>query len=186
MVGDPKTLSDLTRIEADVRVRCRDCGLEEDWSVESLRRHLAGVGGSEVWSELTRGMRCRRLTCQGTDFRVTPVPFSRKPPNMPRKVKALDGLLIDLALRILHAAAQRSTREPVGTPEVRLSLYVLRPYLRDDHLVRGAWGCACSKERAVITSLHQYVRWFEFRLRQRGWLLAEAELRRPTMPGNDR
>ena len=97
--------------------------------------------------------------------------------DLPARVKPLDAVLIHLALTILGEAAPRSTKAPVATPEVRLALYVLRPYLRDDALVRGAWESARSEQRACITSLHQQLAWIEVRLRQRGWIAPEPVLR---------
>ena len=47
MVVSPKHLSDLAKIEADVRIRCRECGFEEDWTIESLGRHLLETHGRE-------------------------------------------------------------------------------------------------------------------------------------------
>lgn len=179
MVGDPKTLSDLARIEADVRVRCRKCGLEEDWSIESLRQHLKGTGGSEAWSEIARTLYCRRSGCGGRDLRVLAVPFSRRPPNMPREIPALQALVIDLAMKVLADAAYRSRQEKVGTVEVRLALYVLHPLLADAPLVRACWHEATRDERAATEGMPHYVTSIRRRLVVRGWLLPEPELVRP-------
>jgi len=179
MVGDPKTLSDLARIEADVRVRCRKCGLEEDWSIESLRTHLKATGGSEAWSEIARTLYCRRMGCGGRDLRVLAVPFSRRPPNMPRHVPPLQALVIDLAMKVLSEAAGRASHETVGTSEVRLALYVLHPLLADAPLLRETWREATKEHRSASAGLWYYVNAIQRRLVQRGWLLPEPEVSRP-------
>ena len=48
-----QSLSDLATIEADVRITCRRCRFEEDWSRDDLARHLDALGGSEVSSAIT-------------------------------------------------------------------------------------------------------------------------------------
>lgn len=173
MVGAPKHLSDLDRIKADVRITCRECGYEEDWTLDSLKRHLVRTSGSQSWTEITRGMRCRRFTCCGTDLYPLAVPFARKPPNLPRKVKPLDGLRITLALQILDDAAQRAQYGPVATADVRLALYVLHPFLRDARLVRDFWRAAERPKPELGECCHQLLRWINARLRQQGWLAAE-------------
>jgi hypothetical protein len=60
VVGAPKQLSDLNKIEADVRITCRQCGFEDDWTPAELARHVLAIGGSTVWSEVTRHLVCRR------------------------------------------------------------------------------------------------------------------------------
>jgi hypothetical protein len=177
MVGHPKHLSDLEKVEADVRIICRECRYEEDWTRDSLGRFLHRTGGSRVWTEITRGMRCRRLGCPSTSLYAIAVPFARKPPNMPRMVSALDALRISVALQILRDAAQVAERGGAATLPVKLALYVLHPHLRDPELVREYWSYA---ERPIITNGHncfRVLRWIENRLRERGWLAPEVHLR---------
>ena len=181
MVGHPKHLSDLAKIEADVRIICRECRLEEDWTAESLGRYLHRTKGSGVWSEITRGMKCRRLGCPSGDLYPLAVPFSRKPPNMPRKVSPLDAIRISVALQILRDAAKVADDGGAATLPVKLALYVLHPHLRDPELVREYWSYA---EHPVVTNGHncyRVLRWMEKRLRDRGWLAPEVHLKPPTV-----
>ena len=177
MVGPPKHLSDLEKIEADVRIICRQCRYEEDWTTASLSRFLHRTGGNATWTEITRGMRCRRLGCPSTLLYPLAVPFARKPANMPRKVSPLDALRISVALQILRDAAQVADQGRAATLPVKLALYVLHPHLRDPELVREYWSYA---ERPVVTNGHncfRVLRWIEKRLRDRGWLAPEVHLR---------
>jgi hypothetical protein len=48
MVGAAKHLSDLNKIEADVRITCRKCGFEDDWDRHELARHVLAIGGSLI------------------------------------------------------------------------------------------------------------------------------------------
>ena len=124
MVGDPKNLSDLDKIEADVRITCWKCGFEDDWTVAALSRHLHETGGSTVWSVLTRTRSCRRFGCGSSDVRALIVPYARRPANMPRRIGELDRRLVDTALAILTEAARNRTGS-AATLEVRLALLVL-------------------------------------------------------------
>ena len=78
MVGPPKHLSDLDKIEADVRITCRRCGFEDDWDRGELARHVLAIGGNLVWTEVTRHMVCRRFGCGSTELRALAVPFARR------------------------------------------------------------------------------------------------------------
>ena len=170
MVGAPKHLSDLARIEADVRVACRPCGFEEDWPREALARHLFEIGGSQVWSEVTRHLRCRRFGCGSADLRATPVPYARRPPNMPRRVGRLDAHLVEAAMGVLDAAARRSRGQAVATLEVRLALLVVHRYARDRECVRRFWTRASTGNRSVDDGLGEPLQVIRQRLVAAGWL----------------
>ena len=74
MVGDPKHLSDLARIDGAVLVRCRTCRLEQRWDRDELADVLRWRRGSTVWSELPRQMPCR---CGSRDVRVVVLPYTK-------------------------------------------------------------------------------------------------------------
>ena len=57
MGARPKHLSDLDALSAHVRIVCRSCGFEDDWTRDEFARHLSATGGSQVWSEVTRYLR---------------------------------------------------------------------------------------------------------------------------------
>lgn len=179
MVGPPKHLSDLLKIEADVRITCRRCGFEDDWSREALAEHLFAIGGSQVWSEITRHLRCRRFGCGSADLRAVPVPYARRPANMPRRIGRLDAQLVGTAIKILEQAVARSNKQAVATLEVRLALLVIHRYARDRALVRRFWERASSSSRTVNDALAEPLQGLKKRLEQLGWL-APAVLLEPT------
>ncbi len=169
MVGPPKRLSDLAKIEADVRITCRKCRFEDDWKREDLAAHLHAIGASTAWSEITRFLKCRRWGCGSNDVRALPVPYARRPANLPRPIGKLDARLIGTALDILDEVA-RTARGAAVTPAVNLALLVVHLYARDVEAVR------CFRERAAMTmrtvnnSLHDPLDKLKHRLRERGWL----------------
>lgn len=76
MVGSPKSLLDLRRIDAGVRVTCNACGrtslLEREKLIDDLlrkRRNLA-------WGLLPRYFRCSSLACRSKDVALRPEPFA--------------------------------------------------------------------------------------------------------------
>jgi len=179
MVGSPKHLSDLSKIDADVRITCRQCGLEDDWTREALADHLFAIGGSQVWSEITRHLRCRRFGCGSPDLRALPVPYARRPANMPRRVGKLDAQLVGTAMKILQQAVERSNGQTVATLEVRLALLVIHRYVRDRELVRRFWDRASTSNRTVNDALAEPLQALSKRLEQLGWI-APAVLLEPT------
>ena len=108
MVGSPKHLSDLRKIEADVRMTCRRCGFGFDLAREASAEHLFAIDGNQVWSEITRHLRCRRVGCGSPELRALSVPFARRPANMPRWAGKLDAQLVGTAMKILEQAVARS------------------------------------------------------------------------------
>lgn len=175
MVGPPKHLSDLAKIEADVRVTCRRCRFEVDWRREDLAQHLREIGGSLVWSEITRHMVCRRAGCGSPDLRALPVPYARRPANLRRRIGKLDERLIETALRILVDAVARSRGRSVATIEVRLALLVLHRYIRNGELIRQFWERAALATRTVDDGLNGPLEGIRTSLRRAGWLAPTPE-----------
>ncbi|WP_205481576.1 hypothetical protein [Sphingomonas arenae] len=185
MVGQPKHLSDLRKIEADVRITCRRCRFEEDWTREDLASHLFEIGGSQVWSEITRHLTCRRFGCGSRDLCALPVPYARRGANMSRRVGKLDAQLLGTALKILEQAVARSPGRSVATLEVRLALLVVHRYLRDREAVRRYWDCAADATRTVSEGLADPFHSLRNRLEQQGWIAPAVLLERtPTWPWN--
>ncbi|MBB5713883.1 hypothetical protein [Sphingomonas aerophila] len=170
MVGQPKHLSDLARIEADVRITCRECGFEEDWQRDAFARHLFALGASQVWSEITRALRCRRFGCGSTNLRAAAVPFARRAANMPRRVGRLDAHLLDTAMKVLEQAVHTSRGRAVATLELRLALLVVYRYSHDRDGVRHFWQRASAADRTVDDGLVEPLRSIRHRLVQAGWL----------------
>ena len=185
MVGAPKHLHDLTKIEAEVRVTCRQCGFEVDWTVAELSAHLISIGGNLTWSEVTRHLVCRRQGCGSKRLRATPVPFARRQANLPRQIGKLDARIAASAIKVLEDAAARSPGRDVATAEVRLALLVVYAYLRDAESVREFWLRAGDARRAAASGLVDPLRLIRHRLMERGWLAATpVEERLPVWPWN--
>ena len=170
MVGSPKHLSDLARVEADVRIVCRRCGFEEDWTRAALAERLLAIGGSQVWSEITRHLRCRSFGCGSTELRALPVPFARRTANVPRRIGRLDQHLLGAALGVLEAASARSRGQAVATLEVRLALLVIHRYARDGDCVHRFWTRASTGNRSVDDGLGEPLQVIRQRLVAAGWL----------------
>jgi hypothetical protein len=175
MVGSPKHLSDLAKIEADVRVTCRRCRFEVDWRREDLAQHLREIGASLVWSEITRHMLCGRPGCGSPDLRAVPVPYARRAANLTRQIGKLDERLIETALRILGEAVAGSAGQSVATIEVRLALLVLHRYVRNGVLIRQFWERTTLARRTVDDGLSGPLEGIRTSLRRAGWLAPTSE-----------
>ena len=178
MVGAPKHLHDLNKIEADVRVTCRQCGFEVDWKVAELSAHLIAIGGNLTWSEITRHLVCRRQGCGSTRLRATPVPFARRQANLPRQIGKIDARLIAAAMTVLEEATARSPHRDVATAEVRLALLVVYVYARDAEMVREFWRRAGNAAREVSAGLQHPLALIRQQLMERGWLAPDAVVER--------
>jgi hypothetical protein len=179
MVGDPKHLSDLDRIEADVRITCRECRFEDDWTTSELASHLRAIGGSTVWSEITRHMVCRRFGCGSPDLRAAAVPYARRGANMKARVSKLDAETVQIALAALREALSQQRKGAVATREVRLALLVLLRYTGQREAARQFWERASLTRPLTTDSLRQPLALIEHALLQRGWIAAEVRLDRP-------
>ena len=166
----PERLSDLAPIGADVRILCRRCGFEEDWTSDALARHLATIGASEVWSEITRHLRCRSFGCGSTELRAIPMPQDRRPANMPRRIGRLDAHLLGAALEVLDGATRRSLGQAVATLEVRLALLVVHRYARDRECVQRFWSRASTGNRTADEGLAEPLQVIRQRLVTAGWI----------------
>lgn len=149
MVGDPRTLDDLRRIEAQVRVTCRSCRACEVWELDALIAQVRRSGGNSDWRAARSAVACP-ANCPAPVIDLLPIPFGRQ--RARRQVHR--HALINLSLRILREAAQRSSQEAVGTVEVRLALHVLRPFVRDSRLLVDFWQRATVEPRHPWMSCH--------------------------------
>ncbi len=147
MVGPPKSLSDLHRIEAQVRVTCTSCQATEVWELDALIKEVRDNGGNTDWSTARFALKCPKR-CHAPMITLMPIPFGRE-----RARKAAHRhALINLALAILRGAAARSAEVAVGTIEVRLALHVLRPFVRHQALLNEYWRAATIQPRHPWTS----------------------------------
>lgn len=147
MVGPPKNLSDLHRIEAQVRVTCTSCKATEIWELDALIAEVRNAGGNTDWQAARYSLKCPKR-CASPMISLLPIPFGRQRARR----RAYRHALINLALAILRDAASRSGREGVRTIEVRLALHVLRPFVRERHLLAAFWRSAIVEPRHPWTS----------------------------------
>ena len=166
----PDRLSDLKQAGADVRIQCEQCGFEEDWTCAGLADHLARTGGSELWTEITRHLRCRHFGCGSTNLHATAVPRDRRQANIPRRIGRFDAHLLSTALGVLDAAARRSRGQVAATLEVRLALLVVHRYARDRDCVRSFWSRASIGNRNADEGLIEPLQVIRQRLVTKGWL----------------
>jgi hypothetical protein len=163
VVGPPKTLSDLHRIEAQVRVTCTSCKATEVWELAALITEVRNNGGNTAWNTARYAVKCPKR-CHSPMIALLPIPFGKE-----RARKAAHRhALINLALTILREAATRSATEAVGTIEVRLALHVLRPYVRDQALLNEFWRAATVQPRHPWTSCQLPYRHIAQRLMDQG------------------
>ena len=163
MVGNPRFLSDLYRVEAQVRVTCRGCKATEIWELDALIAEVRRNGGNTDWRAARSAIKCPRH-CAAPWIDLAPIPFGRQRARR----RAHRDALINLALQILREAANRSSREAVGTIEVRLALHVLRPFVSDSRLLAEYWNAATIEPRHPWTSCHLPYRAIAARLTARG------------------
>ncbi len=169
MVGDPKNLSDLRRIEAQVRVTCRSCRAVQVWELDALIAEVTNNGGNTDWRAARWSIKCPGR-CASPKIDLLPLPFGKERARR----RAHRHALVNLALQILREAAQRSGRETVGTIEVRLALHVLRPILKDQRLLTEYWEAGTTEPRHPWTSCHLPYRWIAQRLMDMGAPVEEA------------
>lgn len=169
MVGPPKTLHDLYRVEAQVRVTCRSCKATELWELDALIAEVRNNGGNTDWKMAHWSIKCPHR-CASPRVTLLALPFGKQRARR----QAHRNTLINLALQILREAAQRSAYESVGTLEVRLALHVLRPFVGEQRLLTEFWKAAIIEPRHPWTSCHLPYRWIAQRLIDQGAQVDEA------------
>lgn len=149
MVGPPKNLSDLHRIEAQVKVTCTSCKAVEVWELDALITEVRNNGGNTDWHTARYAVKCPRR-CASPIITLLPIPYGRQRARSREHRHAL----INLSLQILREAAGRSAVQAVGTIEVRLALHVLRPFVKDARLLAEFWKAATVEPRHPWASCH--------------------------------
>lgn len=147
MVGAPKNLSDLRRIDAQVQVTCTSCRSSEVWELAALIEEVRRNGGNTDWRAARRSIRCPKR-CPAPIISLVPIPYGRQRARR----RAHRHALVNLALAVLREAASRSGEEAVGTIEVRLALHVLRPFVTDQALLSAYWRAATIQPRHAWAS----------------------------------
>ncbi|MBW6528713.1 hypothetical protein KZ813_17870 [Sphingomonas sp. RHCKR7] len=160
MVGLPKTLQDLRRVEGAVRVTCRACKAVKQHDLEELILDRRSRRLSTEWEAVRHTMMCHE--CGGKDTRVNGVPFSQSDPE--RRAIRSRALLMNLALAVLDDASRRARDEDVCVPATRLALRVLRPYLPDRELLVTFWTEAATGRGKPYAPTLQAMRWIVTKL----------------------
>lgn len=166
MVGPPKWLEDLRKVEGAVRVTCRACAAVHALDREELSRARMAQGLSNDWGVVRRELVCPG--CGSADVRVDGVPFGADDPALRARRAAVRRL--HLALVVLDQAAPRDSTMPL--PAVQLALRVLHPYLGDRELLLTYWQQVSGERDHPWSGGHQALRWIVTRLVDRGWPVA--------------
>lgn len=164
MVGPPKRLEDLRKVEGAVRVTCRSCATVSLLELEQLIRARFADRQTTDWRAVQHGLPCPN--CSSSDVRVEGVPFGDRNPEL--RARRAEVRRLALALQVLKEAAPRTSTMP--TAAVQLALRVLHPYLGDRELLMTYWSQISAENRQhPWGSAHQALRWITVRLVDRGW-----------------
>lgn len=164
MVGPPKTLQHLRKVEASVRITCRSCRKATTLDREALITTRQFQRRSMEWPAVQHDENCR--ACFSADVRVDFVPFGQNDREL--RAKRATATLMNLALTVLEDAAQRACAEDVCTPAVKLALRVLRPFLADRTLLIKFWTEASAPKDRSYNHAHLALRWIVTQLVERG------------------
>ncbi|RUN76509.1 hypothetical protein EJC47_11095 [Sphingomonas sp. TF3] len=152
MVGAIKSLTDLRRIEAAVRVTCKKCGHVRMIDREVLIKHCSFHRSSLDWEDVRAGLWCWRSGCLSRNTHVEALPFSQD--EVALRHKRAETILMNLALRVLKDAAYRPNSEAMATTDVRLALRVLYPYMGSRDTLTRYWDIAVSSRFHAWQNCH--------------------------------
>lgn len=143
MVGPPKTLQDLRKIEGAVRVTCRACNrVTLHDREEMILMRLVGLNSCD-WRTVCQEMICGH--CLSDDVRVEIEAFAEGLPALRRR--RADMITIELALFILRRASYSGSRASVPIEAVRLALRALHPFLGDREMLERFWAAYAKAEK---------------------------------------
>ena len=120
-----------------MRVTCNECGHVRMIDREVLIKHCHFHRSSLEWDAIRSSLPCWNGGCLSWNTRVEALPFSQDDVVLRRK--RAETILMNLALTVLHAASYRPKPEPIATPDVRLALRVLYPYVRNQAPLLRFW-----------------------------------------------
>lgn len=149
MVGSPKNLHQLRKMDAQVRVTCTSCKATEVWELEALIAEVRNNGGNTDWRAARYSLKCSKR-CASPMITLLPIPYGRQEARQ----QASRHALINLSLEILRDATARSAKVAVGTIEVRLALHVLRRFVSDQKLLTTFWTSATAEPRHPWINCH--------------------------------
>ncbi len=167
MVGSPKSLADLRRIEAAVQLTCESCRHRWVRDREELIAFLLFHRKSIDWQVVPHELGCEK--CGKSPVRMLPLPFT----TAPGRAVTTPGEMIrvNLALLVLREAAEASKRGATGTSAVRLALRVVAPYVRDTNTLREFWRNATEEPRSPWLDCFLPYRWIVTRMVERGYAI---------------
>lgn len=107
MVGPPKRIEDLRRLDANIRIVCAKCKHARVFDRELLIAELARRKKTTEWRVLPHMFRCRQRGCGSKEVRVEVIPFAERPQPavLVRFLKAVDAYLAAMQSVQLHCAA---------------------------------------------------------------------------------
>jgi hypothetical protein len=170
MVGPPKRLEDLHKVDGAVRITCRSCRAVRTIGLPEVITARQAAKLSTDWEAVRHGSSCPE--CESRDVRVDGVPFGDRNPEVLARRAAIRRL--HLALQVLNDGAPRTSTMPL--PAIQLALRVLYPYLGDRELLLTYWQQITGDKDRLWGGAHQALRWIVTRLIDRGWPVA-AEFR---------
>lgn len=170
MVGPPKTLQDLRRVEGAVRVTCRTCGhvalLDREQLIGERLLHRRSCNWSIVRSEL----RCRAPKCDSESVRVDGVPFSENAHEVRQRRATMT--LINLAVGILQAGAYPGGKPAMPPDAVRLALPVVHLHIGQSALLAQCWEILTKEPRLASETPAGALREIIQHLAERGYAVA--------------
>jgi hypothetical protein len=115
MVGPPRTLHDLRRIEANLVVTCRACGRAKEFDLETLIADLLRRRRSLEWHLLPGHFRCGAPGCGSKDIRLSAPAFPNRLrlESLPEIRAFLDATDLLIA-RLLDVHMQAEARDAVA------------------------------------------------------------------------
>ena len=161
MVGQPKTLYDIRKLEGSISLTCASCGKVKVYDLEELIRERSFHRQSMDWQVYLHEAFCWYCSPERTSVRVGIIPFGGNDREL--RARRAETLIINLALTVLKEAASRASAQDVNTPAVRLALRVLRPFLPDRTLLIRFWNEAIAAKGKAVNESHY----------AHGWLVAE-------------
>lgn len=164
MVGPPKTLQHLRKVEASVRVTCRSCKAVKLYDREAMITTRSFQRRSLEWPAVQRDLPCH--ACDSHDVRVDFVPFGQDDREL--RIYRAQATLMNLALVVLEDASRHAIVDQVCTPSLRLALRVLRPFLADRTLLVQFWSEAEAAHGKAFNGSQHPLRWIVTQLVERG------------------
>ena len=143
MVGPPKTLQDLRKVEGAVRVTCRACK-----KVSLLDREemilMRDIGRKSCdWPAVVHEITCP--DCSSDNVKVQIEAFGEGLPELRRRRAVM--ITIELAVKILTRAAYSGSAASVPIEAVRLALRAVHPHLGNRALLESYWAAFVQEER---------------------------------------